>query len=102
VLGSSGSRKTAALRLLAGVDRAHRGSIEIGGRPVVDEGVFVAPQTRRVGIVFQDYSLFPHLTVARNVAYGVPRTERRRRVRETLALAGLAGKEDRLPAQRSG
>lgn len=102
LLGPSGSGKTTALRLLAGFDRPDRGSIEIGGRPVVDEGVFVAPENRRVGMVFQDYALFPHLTVARNVAYGVPRTERRRRVRETLELVGLAGKEDRLPHELSG
>ena len=102
LLGPSGSGKTTALRLIAGFDRADRGRIEIDGKVVCDREVFVPPEKRRVGMVFQDYALFPHLTVARNVAYGVRNGSRRRRVAETLELVGLAGKEDRMPHELSG
>jgi iron(III) transport system ATP-binding protein len=102
LLGPSGSGKTTALRLIAGFDRPDRGTIEIDGLTMVDDTTFVPPERRRVGMVFQDYALFPHLTVARNVAYGVGREDRRRRVVETLELVGLAGKEDRLPHELSG
>jgi iron(III) transport system ATP-binding protein len=68
----------------------------------VDGTTFVPAERRRVGMVFQDYALFPHLSVARNVAYGVGREDRRRRVAETLELVGLAGKENRLPHELSG
>ena len=102
LLGPSGSGKTTALRLIAGFDRADRGRIEIDGKVVCDREVFVPPEKRRVGMVFQDYALFPHLTVARNVGYGVRNGSRRRRVAETLELVGLAGKEDRMPHELSG
>ncbi|HEX7099544.1 MAG TPA: ABC transporter ATP-binding protein [Acidimicrobiia bacterium] len=102
LLGPSGSGKTTALRLIAGFDRPDRGRIEIDGRVMADRDVFVPPEKRRVGMVFQDYALFPHLTVARNVAYGVRNGTRRRRVAETLELVGLAGKEDRMPHELSG
>lgn len=102
LLGPSGSGKTTALRLVAGFDRPDSGSIEIGGVTVVDSTTFLPPEKRRVGMVFQDYALFPHLTVARNVSYGVGRNERSRRVAETLELVGLAGKEHRLPHELSG
>lgn len=102
LLGPSGSGKTTALRLIAGFDRPDRGWIEIEGTSVVDRSTFVPPERRRVGMVFQDYALFPHLTVARNVAYGVRKPMRRRRVREVLDLVGLEGKEDRFPHELSG
>jgi iron(III) transport system ATP-binding protein len=102
LLGPSGSGKTTALRLIAGFDRPDSGSIEIDGLTVADATTFAPPEKRRVGMVFQDYALFPHLTVARNVAYGVARDDRRRRVTETLELVGLTGKEDRLPHELSG
>jgi iron(III) transport system ATP-binding protein len=102
LLGPSGSGKTTALRLIAGFDRPDRGSIEIDGTTVVDGTTFIPAERRRVGMVFQDYALFPHLSVARNVAYGVPKQHRRRRVAETLELVGLAGKENRLPHELSG
>ena len=102
LLGPSGSGKTTALRLIAGFDRPDRGTISIGGERVVDRDVFVPPERRRVGMVFQDYALFPHLTVARNVAYGVGKTRRRERVEETLRLVGLDGKEGRFPHELSG
>lgn len=102
LLGPSGSGKTTALRLIAGFDRPDSGTIEIAGTTVVDSSVFIHPEHRQVGMVFQDYALFPHLTVARNVAYGVAKIARVRRVAETLELVGLAGKEDRLPHELSG
>ena len=101
LLGPSGCGKTTALRVIAGFEDAG-GSVEIHGRPVLGPGVFVPPETRRVGMVFQDYALFPHMTVARNVAYGLPRGDRGPRVGEVLELVGLVGLEDRMPNELSG
>jgi iron(III) transport system ATP-binding protein len=101
LLGPSGCGKTTALRVIAGFENAG-GSIEIHGRKVLDDGVFVPPEKRRVGMVFQDYALFPHMTVASNVAYGLPRGEREPRVGEVLELVGLNGLEDRMPNELSG
>ncbi|MEX0757738.1 MAG: ABC transporter ATP-binding protein [Acidimicrobiia bacterium] len=102
LLGPSGSGKTTALRLIAGFDRPDRGSIEIGGQTVVSPDVFVPAERRRVGMVFQDYALFPHLTVGRNVGYGVEKKQRRERVAQVLDLVGLTGKAERLPHELSG
>ena len=73
LLGPSGCGKTTALRLIAGFERPDAGTIEVSGRRVADRSVAVPPERRRVGFVFQDHSLFPHLTVAENVAYGIHR-----------------------------
>jgi iron(III) transport system ATP-binding protein len=77
LLGPSGCGKTTTLRVIAGFERPHAGTIEIGGDRVCDAaaagGRWVPPEGRRVGMVFQDYALFPHLSVARNVAFGLPR-----------------------------
>lgn len=102
LLGPSGSGKTTALRLVAGFDRPDHGSIEIEGKMVANDRIFVPPERRRVGMVFQDYALFPHLTVERNVGYGVDRAHRSRRVAETVELVGLEGKEHKLPHELSG
>ncbi|HET9260888.1 MAG TPA: ABC transporter ATP-binding protein [Acidimicrobiia bacterium] len=102
MLGPSGSGKTTALRLIAGFDRPDHGSIEVGGVTVADEKVFVAPERRKVGMVFQDYALFPHLTVAGNVGYGVDRESRPTRVAKTLDLVGLSDLARRLPHELSG
>jgi len=102
LLGPSGSGKTTALRLIAGFDRPDQGSIEVGGVVVADDTTFVPPERRRVGMVFQDYALFPHLSVEHNIGYGVPRESRRQRTAETLDLVGLSGKQDRLPHELSG
>ena len=102
LLGPSGSGKTTALRLIAGFDRPDAGTIEVDGRPVVGPSVFVPAEERRVGMVFQDYALFPHLTVARNVGYGVAKRRRETRVPEVLELVGLTGKAQRLPHELSG
>ena len=78
------------------------GTVDIHGRTVLGPGVFVPPERRRVGMVFQDYALFPHMTVARNVAYGLPREDRGPRVGEVLELVGLTGLENRMPNELSG
>ena len=101
LLGPSGCGKTTLLRLIAGFERPDRGSIEVARR-IVAGSAWVAPEARRVGMVFQDYALFPHLTVAANVGFGLPRRERPKRVPELLALARLGGLEGRYPHELSG
>jgi len=103
LLGPSGCGKTTVLRLIAGFEVPDTGTIEIGGRLVSGPGTHISPEQRRVGIVFQDYALFSHLTVAKNIAYGVPRGQGRRdRVREIMSLVGLGGLESRMPHELSG
>ncbi|HEY3533754.1 MAG TPA: ABC transporter ATP-binding protein, partial [Casimicrobiaceae bacterium] len=102
-IGPSGCGKTTLLRLIAGFLRPDRGVIRIAGEDVSG----LPTRERECGVVFQSYALFPHMRVWQNVAYplrirGVPAAERRRRAREMLDLVGLAGFEDRLPAQLSG
>lgn len=102
LLGPSGCGKTTTLRLIAGFERPDAGSIVLDGAVVAGER-FVSPERRRVGVVFQDYALFPHLSVARNVAYGLrDRATRDRRVVEMLDLVGLAAMADRAPHELSG
>jgi iron(III) transport system ATP-binding protein len=103
VLGPSGCGKTTLLRLLAGFERADAGTIRLGDRVVCDERTHVAPERRSVGFVAQEGALFPHLDVAANVGFGLPRSERRGgRVEELLGLVGLGGLAKRLPHQLSG
>ena len=103
LLGPSGCGKTTALRVIAGFERPDTGSVEVRGRTVVNASIFVPPEKRAVGMVFQDYALFPHMTVAGNVAYGIPRSEESRgRVAEVLELVGLLGLEERMPHELSG
>jgi iron(III) transport system ATP-binding protein len=101
LLGPSGCGKTTALRVIAGFEHAG-GSVDIHGRRVLDEDAFVPPEKRRVGMVFQDYALFPHMTVASNVAYGLGKDDREGRVGEVLELVGLTGLEHRMPNELSG
>jgi iron(III) transport system ATP-binding protein len=104
VLGPSGSGKTTLLRILAGFERADRGRVLFGGKVVADAGrVHMAPERRRIGYVPQDGALFPHLSVARNVGFGLGRhTDKPGRVDELLELVGLAGQGPRYPHQLSG
>jgi iron(III) transport system ATP-binding protein len=103
VLGPSGCGKTTLLRCVAGFERIDTGEIVINGRRVAGPGVHVPPQRRRIAVVPQEGALFPHLSVAGNVAYGLDRSARRSgRVEEVLALVGLDGYGDRMPHQLSG
>jgi iron(III) transport system ATP-binding protein len=104
LLGPSGCGKTTILRLIAGLEIADRGTIEIGGRIVARDRMFVPPERRQIGMVFQDYALFPHLSVAENIAYGLParNSDHSARVSELLALVGLSGMEVRMPHEMSG
>ncbi|HLM64787.1 MAG TPA: ABC transporter ATP-binding protein [Acidimicrobiales bacterium] len=103
VLGPSGGGKTTLLRTIAGLERLDSGVVRLGGRLVAGPGTHVAPERRRIGMVFQDWALFPHLSVARNVGYGLPRGERRGpRVDDVLAMVGLGGLGDRHPGTLSG
>jgi putative spermidine/putrescine transport system ATP-binding protein len=103
LLGPSGSGKTTTLRLIAGFERPDAGRVELSGVDVTNR----APYERDVNTVFQDYALFPHMTVAENVAYGlrvknVPRAERKRRVEEILRVVRLPDVGGRKPIQLSG
>jgi iron(III) transport system ATP-binding protein len=105
LLGPSGCGKTTTLRLIAGFERAGSGSIAIAGRVVDDGRAFVPPEKRGVGMVFQDYALFPHLTVRGNIGFGLsrrPKAEREARVAELLELTGLSEVTRRYPHQLSG
>jgi putative spermidine/putrescine transport system ATP-binding protein len=103
MLGPSGSGKTTTLRVIAGFEQPDEGTVELGGKDVSR----LPPYARDVNTVFQDYALFPHMTVQENVEYGlrvkkVPRAERRRRAEDALALVQLEGYGNRKPAQLSG
>lgn len=103
LVGPSGSGKTTLLMMLAGFEQPNLGRIAVSGRDVTD----VAPNNRNIGMVFQKYALFPHRSVAENVAFplrmrGIGRSERERRVAEALAMVKLEGYGDRMPAQLSG
>jgi iron(III) transport system ATP-binding protein len=105
LLGPSGCGKTTLLRAIAGFEPVATGEVRIGGRRVSAPGNTLAPEERRVGMVFQDFALFPHLSVARNVGFGLRhlgRRERRGRVQDLLRLVGLAQAADRYPHQLSG
>jgi putative spermidine/putrescine transport system ATP-binding protein len=103
MLGPSGSGKTTLLRLIAGFERPDAGSVELAGRIVTND----PPYARNVNTVFQDYALFPHMTVGENVAYGlrvrrIPRPRRREQAEAALAMVRLTGMSDRKPIQLSG
>lgn len=102
LLGPSGCGKTTLLRLVAGFERPDGGCIHIEDAEVACPHSFIPPERRRVGMVFQDYALFPHLTVAANAGFGLPRSERVKRVPEVLRLVGLDGLGERYPHELSG
>jgi iron(III) transport system ATP-binding protein len=101
VLGPSGSGKTTLLRLIAGFERPDSGTVTVGGKRMASEAGWVPPERRRIGMVFQDYALFPHLTVERNVAFGCARDDRDA-PRQALELVGLQHKADKHPHELSG
>ncbi|CAN5502717.1 ABC transporter ATP-binding protein [soil metagenome] len=105
LLGPSGCGKTSALRMIGGFMRPDRGEIVLGQKILAGPGVHVPAERRGIGFVFQDHALFPHLSVARNVAFGLrgmSRADRDKRVGEVLRLTDLTGLEDRLPHALSG
>lgn len=103
LVGPSGCGKTTLLRLLAGFERLDGGSIEIGGRVVADESRHLPPEARQVGMVFQDYAVFPHLSAGRNVGFALGKDRAaRERVAELLAFVGLPGREEAMPHELSG
>ena len=105
LLGASGCGKTTLLRLASGLEPLQRGSITLGGRLIAEPGRDVPPERRGVGFVFQDYALFPHLSVAENIAFGlrfIARSERADRVTDALARVGLERHRDAYPHMLSG
>ena len=102
LIGPSGCGKTTLLRLITGVSKPDAGSIEVGGRVMVSSERFVPPEFRRVGMVFQNYALFPHLNVAANIAYGLHGADKDDQVSAMLQLVGLSGYADRMPNELSG
>ena len=102
LLGPSGCGKTTLLRAIAGFEQPDAGSVEIDGRRVCGNGTRVPPEARQVGMVFQDYALFPHLTVAENIGFGLRRSERAKRVPALLAVVDLCGLGGRYPHELSG
>ncbi|MBI4202978.1 MAG: ABC transporter ATP-binding protein [Chloroflexi bacterium] len=103
LLGPSGCGKTTLLRLIAGFETPTTGTLAVGGQLVAWPRYSLTPEKRRVGMVFQDYALFPHLDVRGNIAYGLKRNgDREQRVQEVVHLVGLQGKERRMPHELSG
>ena len=107
LIGPSGCGKTSVLRAVAGLEPCHKGRVVMAGRCLSDAGagLHLAPEKRQIGMVFQDFALFPHLSVAANVAFGVadlPRAERAERVQQMLELVGLAQAGPRAPHELSG
>ena len=105
VLGPSGCGKTTLLRLIAGFERPDAGTIDVAGTRMAGPGHWVQPERRRIGMVFQDYALFPHLSVEANVAFGLVRRggeDRDRLTKRTLELVGLQHKTGSYPHELSG
>ncbi len=105
ILGRSGVGKTTALRVIAGFEQVTSGYVRIGGQLVGSSFVHVPPDQRRIGLVFQDYALFPHLTVGSNVEFGLkgmPDDERRARIAPVLEMVGMSGYESRYVHELSG
>lgn len=109
LLGPSGCGKTTLLRILAGFEEPCSGTVRLGGKLVSGPSCWVAPEHRNTGMVFQDYALFPHLTIADNIGFGLKRGKQcngsrqiKERISEVLDLVGLAGLEKRYPHELSG
>jgi len=103
LLGPSGCGKTTLLRLLAGLEQPDTGTVAVDGRVLAGPGTFVPPERRRIALVFQDWALFPHMTVADNVGYGLGRSsDRSHRIDQALSMVGLAGLGNRMPGTLSG
>lgn len=103
LVGKSGSGKSTLLKLISGLERPDKGTIEINDKVISDDKVFVLPEHRKVGMVFQDYALFPHMTVEENISFGVSRhPDKTEIVSRVLSLVKLLGKERQYPHELSG
>ena len=103
ILGSSGSGKTTALRLIAGFDRPDAGIIEMKNEVIVSDEVWLPPEKRNIGMVFQDYALFPHLTVEKNIAFGLGKNDLGKgRLKEVIDMCNLSGLINKFPQELSG
>jgi len=103
ILGSSGSGKTTALRLIAGFDRPDAGIIEMKNEVIVSDEVWLPPERRNIGMVFQDYALFPHLTVEKNIAFGLGKNDLAQgRLKEVIDMCNLSGLINKFPQELSG
>ncbi|MCM3586945.1 ABC transporter ATP-binding protein [Mesobacillus maritimus] len=105
VLGQSGSGKSTLLRLISGLEIPWGGSISVAGKPVVNQRLFVQPEKRGIGMVFQDYALFPHMNVRDNILFGLnkmSRAERKNRLNEMLELVQMTDFAKRFPHELSG
>ena len=103
IVGESGSGKTTLVRLIAGLERPDHGSIVLNGKEVSSVKKLIAPEKRKIGLVFQEYALFPHLNLLDNVLYGISKQkDKKARAREMLELVGLTSMEKRYPHQLSG
>ena len=102
LLGPSGCGKTTTLRLIAGFERPDSGEVKLAGKVVSDIYTWVPPERRGIGMVFQDYALFPHLNVRDNIGFGCESHNRGERVRQILSLVDLTGLEKRYPHELSG
>ncbi|MEK3806703.1 ABC transporter ATP-binding protein [Bacillus sp. FSL H8-0547] len=105
ILGKSGSGKSTLLRIIAGLENPSGGSLEVNGETMFDPATFVAPEKRGIGVVFQDYALFPHMTVGQNIQYGLRKMSRKKkqeRVEEMLELVNMAEYRQRYPYELSG
>lgn len=102
ILGESGSGKSTILRLISGLEKPKSGSITIDGHVLCSGSIFVEPEKRSIGMVFQDYALFPHMTVEKNILFGVPKkADRPAILTSMLQLVNLEGFEKRYPHELS-
>ena len=103
ILGSSGSGKTTALRLIAGFDRPDAGIIEMKNEVIVSDEIWLPPERRNIGMVFQDYALFPHLTVEKNIAFGLGKNDiEQGRLKEVIEMCNLSSLINKFPQELSG
>lgn len=105
IVGESGSGKSTTLRVLAGLERPEMGEIRVGNQVFYDAKTDLLPEQRKLGMVFQDYALFPHLTVEKNIGFGlgkISKKEKQNQVKKMLELVDLEGLEKRYPHELSG
>lgn len=105
IVGPSGGGKSTLLRLIAGLEKPSRGEMLLGDEVMINNHIFVNPEKRGIGMLFQDYALFPHLNVRKNIEFGISHlsiNDKKNRVKEVLKLVNLEGYEKRFPHELSG